>query len=346
MIALKAALQQQAHQLGFGSMRVSPPYLPNAQAEALSAWLAADYHGTMDYMAKHGLKRVRPTELIVGTRRVISVNLPYWPSNAVTASSVLLNRQQAYIARYALGRDYHKTLRTRLQRLAHWLQQAAPGCAVRVFTDSAPVAEVALATQAGMGWRGKHTLLLNRGGSYFFLGEIFTDLALPVDEASESHCGHCQRCQNVCPTQAIVAPYILDARRCIAYLTIEYRGSIPVTLRPLLGNRVYGCDDCQLVCPWNRFTVPTLEQDFRVRHGLDAPDLLSLWQWSAQEFEERMAGSPIYRIGFECWQRNLAIALGNAPFSSALVQALWQAMPQASPLVAEHIAWALAQHAR
>lgn len=342
-LALKTALQQQAATLGFTQLRVSAPHLPPQHADALNAWLAAGYHGTMDYMAKHGLKRVRPTELIPGTRSVISVALPYWPPASAAAQTVLANPQQAYIARYALGRDYHKTLRTRLQQLAQWLQQTVAGAAVRVFTDSAPVAEVALATQAGLGWRGKHTLLLNRSGSYFFLGEILTDVALPPDGVIDEHCGRCQCCQSVCPTQAIIAPYVLDARRCISYLTIEYRGVIPLALRPLLGNRVYGCDDCQLVCPWNRFAHPTQEQDFRVRHGLDAPDLLALWHWNAEDFYQRMAGSPIYRIGFECWRRNLAVALGNAPASAAVVTALSHALPQAGALVAEHIDWALAQ---
>jgi epoxyqueuosine reductase len=282
-----------------------------------------------------------------GTLRVISVRLDYLPAQAEDAEGVLADGNRAYVARYALGRDYHKVLRSRLQRLAERIGQEVGDFRYRVFTDSAPVMEVELAVKAGLGWRGKHTLLLQReAGSWFFLGEIYTDLALPVDEAQDEHCGTCRRCIDVCPTGAIVAPYQLDARRCISYLTIEHRGSIPEALRPLLGNRIYGCDDCQLVCPWNRFAQPAAVPDFAPRNALDDAALVDLFAWSAEEFERRMQGSAIRRIGHERWLRNLAVALGNAPPDAAVLKALEARRDHPSALVREHVQWAIAEQRR
>ncbi|MBI3145888.1 MAG: tRNA epoxyqueuosine(34) reductase QueG [Pseudogulbenkiania sp.] len=335
-----------AQELGFADARITRPQLPPEAEEKLLAWLAEGCHGEMDYMARHGVLRLRPAELVPGTLSVVSLRMHYWPEMARDADSVLADSERAYLSRYALGRDYHKVLRNRLQRLAERLQGGVGEFGHRVFTDSAPVAEVALAAQAGLGWRGKHTLLLNRHhGSLFFLGELFTDLPLPPDEDEEEHCGRCTRCLDVCPTRAIVEPYKVDARRCISYLTIELAGPIPEPLRPLIGNRVYGCDDCQLVCPWNRFAVPTEEADFAVRHGLDDVTLAELFGWSAEDFAARMAGSPIYRIGFERWSRNLAVGLGNAPSTPEVLAALAARENDPSELVREHVRWALAQHA-
>ena len=295
-------------------------------------------------MAKHGVKRSRPAELVPGTLRVISLRMDYYPPNAKDAWEVLQDGSKAFISRYALGRDYHKVLRNRLEKLAEKIRAEVGDFNFRVFTDSAPVMEVELAHKANLGWRGKHTLLLSREhGSWFFLGEIYTDLPLPVDMPGENHCGTCQRCIEVCPTQAIIAPYQLDARRCISYLTIELKGSIPQELRPLLGNRIYGCDDCQLVCPWNRFAHNSVEADFAVRHGLDDVALSTLFAWDETTFRERFAGSAIYRIGQEQWLRNIAVALGNAPRSAEILTALQARAQDASPLVREHVAWALEQ---
>ena len=317
-----------------------------AAAEAgLEAWLAQGFHGEMDYMAAHGTKRSRPAELVPGTLRVISVRLDYFPPAAADAHAVLGDADAAYVSRYALGRDYHKVLRNRLQALAERITAAAGEHRFRVFTDSAPVLEVELATKSGLGWRGKHTLLLNRRhGSWFFLGEIYTDLPLPPDAPESSHCGTCRTCLDVCPTQAIVAPYRLDARRCISYLTIELKGPIPVELRPSIGNRIYGCDDCQLVCPWNRFAQKAALPDFAVRNGLDSAPLVELFAWSEADFNERLAGSPIRRIGHERWLRNLAVALGNTVPSPAVRAALGTRLEHPSTLVREHVAWALGRH--
>jgi len=331
-----------AKEFGFAALAVSDVDLSGAEP-GLEAWLASGFHGEMDYMARHGMKRARPAELVPGTRRVVSVRMNYWPQ-AADARAALDDTGRAYISRYALGRDYHKLMRARLQNLAERIAAAAPH-GFRVFVDSAPVLEVELASRAGLGWRGKHTLLLNRAaGSYFFLGEIFTDLPLPVDATEEAHCGTCHACLDACPTGAIVAPYQVDARRCISYLTIELKGAIPEDLRPLIGNRIYGCDDCQLVCPWNRFAQLGAEADFAPRHGLDAARLTELFAWSESEFLERMAGSAIYRIGFERWSRNLAVALGNAPATPEVVAALQARADDPSELVREHVAWALARH--
>jgi len=299
----------------------------------------------MHYMARHGTARARPAELVPGTIRVISVRMNYWPGAAAAPEAVLHDPARAYVARYALGRDYHKVLRTRLQRLVERIAGEVGDFGHRVFTDSGPVLEVALAAKAGLGWRGKHTLLLTRdAGSYFFLGEIYTNLPLPVSPPVADHCGTCTACIAACPTGAIVAPYELDARRCISYLTIELAGPIPEPLRPLVGNRVYGCDDCQLACPWNRFAQDAGEPDFAaVRHGLDRAKLVELFGWTAAEFDTRTAGSAIRRIGYERWSRNLAVALGNAPPTAEARAALARRADDPSPLVREHVTWALAR---
>ncbi len=353
-MAFKARIKAWALELGFADAGIAGIDLSGAEA-GLSAWLAAGFHGEMDYMARHGMKRARPAELVPGTLSVISVRMDYWSEDdRVRAEEALADGERAYISRYALGRDYHKVLRNRLQKLADRIAEHIGPFGHRVFVDSAPVLEVELATRAGLGWRGKHTLTLTReAGSLFFLGELYIDIDLPPDEAIEEHCGTCTRCIDVCPTQAIVAPYKLDARRCISYLTIELKGAIPLELRPLIGNRVYGCDDCQLVCPWNRFARTTEEKDFSVRHGLDSAALVELFAWTREQFETRMAGSAIHRIGFECWSRNLAVGLGNAlaaapassSFSERALAVLKARENDSSALVREHVGWALAQHA-
>lgn len=332
--------------LGFQRVGVSGIDLDADEAHLLS-WLDADFHGEMDYMAQHGAKRSRPAELQPGTLRVLSARMDYAPPDIAQAWDVLADGERAYVSRYALGRDYHKVLRTRLQKLADRIAEATGPFGYRVFTDSAPVLEKALARNAGLGWIGKHTLLLSReAGSWFFLGEIYTDLPLPIDAPPSAHCGSCTRCIDVCPTQAIVAPYRLDARRCISYLTIELRGAIPEELRPLIGNRIFGCDDCQLACPWNKFAQPTREADFAARHRLDRATLVELFAWSEPEFLERTAGMPIRRTGYEGWLRNIAVALGNAPGAPSVLAALRNRIDDASPLVREHVAWALQEQLR
>ena len=341
---MKRSIRAWALDLGFDRIGVTGVELGAAEGR-LMQWLDQGYQGEMGYLERHGVKRSRPSALIPGTVRVISVRLNYLPDDARDASEVLADGRRAYVSRYALGRDYHKVLRQRLQRLAQRIQEHAGGFSYRVFTDSAPVMEVELALNAGLGWRGKHTLLLDRdAGSWFFLGEIYTDLALPLDEAVAEHCGSCQRCIDVCPTGAIVAPYRLDARRCISYLTIEHRGSIPEDLRPLLGNRIYGCDDCQLVCPWNKFAQTASVDAFRVRNGLDGAALVELFAWTAEQFEARLEGSPIRRIGHERWLRNIAVALGNAPSTPEILAALRTRVDHSSALVREHVGWALRRH--
>ena len=342
--ALAADIANWGRESGFQTIGISDTELSTEEGHLLR-WLAAGRHGEMDYMARHGTARARPAELVPGTVRVISARMNYWPE-AANAGDIIADGHAAYIARYALGRDYHKVLRARLQRLAERIQREVGDFGYRVFTDSAPVLEVALAAKAGLGWRGKHTLLLTRDmGSYFFLGEIYTNLPLPVTDPQTSHCGTCTECIGACPTGAIVAPYELDARRCISYLTIELPGSIPENLRTLIGNRVYGCDDCQLACPWNRFARVADERDFHaVRHGLDRASLVALFAWTEEEFRTRMEGSAIRRIGFERWSRNLAVGLGNAPRSSEVIAALERRLNDPSPLVREHVAWALARH--
>lgn len=339
-----ATIKGWARELGFGTLGITDTDLSAAEP-GLLRWLQKQFHGEMDYMAKHGTKRSRPAELVPGTLRVLSVTLDYLPAEAADSWQVMHDPTRAYIARYAMGRDYHKVMRKKLQQLCQRITDTYGQCDTRVFADSAPVMEVALASKAGLGWRGKHTLLLNRQqGSWFFLGEIYTNLPLPIDAPTSAHCGSCTACIDCCPTGAIVAPYELDARRCISYLTIEHKGSIPEALRPLLGNRVYGCDDCQLVCPWNKYAVPSQTADFQVRHGLDQASLVECFGWTAQDFEQRMAGSAIYRIGYQQWLRNLAVGLGNAPTSAAVIAALQARQAHESPLVREHVAWALAQH--
>jgi len=322
----------------------------SAAESGLLEWLALGLHGEMDYMAKHGTKRSRPAELLPGTLRVISLRMDYMPPNARDSWQVLAEGERAFISRYALGRDYHKVMRNRLAKLAEKIRGAVAefggvaGFEGRVFTDSAPVMEKELARKAGIGWRGKHSLLLScTHGSRFCLGEIYVNLPLPVSEPEQEHCGTCVRCIDICPTQAIIAPYRVDARRCISYLTIELKGSIPVELRPLIGNRIYGCDDCQLVCPWNGFAQASVEPDFAVRHGLDDVSLAELFAWDEAEFNSKLAGSAIYRIGHEQWLRNIAVALGNASKSAAVIAALESRMEHPSEMVREHVAWALAR---
>lgn len=360
-----ARLGAWARELGFSQIGVADVDLSSAEP-GLLAWLAAGHHGTMDYMARHGLKRARPAELVPGTVSVITARMDYLPPGGrddwrAAEWARLHDARQACVSLYARGRDYHKALRQRLQRLAQRLQQAwaaaypdQAALAYRVFTDSAPVLEVELARRSGLGWRGKHTLLLSRqAGSMFFLGEIFIDRWLPRTAPTDGHCGRCRACLDVCPTGAIVAPYRLDARRCLSYLTIEHAGAIPVELRPALGNRIYGCDDCQLVCPWNKYARRSPLPDFEPRPALADATLLQLWAWDAAAFERHTEGSPIRRIGYARWRRNLAVALGNARraalargdtgHAQAVQQALQQALAQGDddPLVREHIAWAL-----
>ncbi|MEQ1668677.1 MAG: tRNA epoxyqueuosine(34) reductase QueG [Sulfuriferula sp.] len=340
---LAQQIKSWAAELGLHGVGITDCDLSVAETELLN-WLAQGYHGEMDYMAKHGTKRTRPAELVPGTARVISLRLHYLPPDARDSWEVMNDPSAAFISRYALGRDYHKVMRGHLQKLAERIQLAAGEFNYRVFTDSAPVMEVALATKAGLGWRGKHTLLLNReAGSWFFLGEIYTDLPLPVDEPVSAHCGVCQACLDICPTQAIIAPYELDARRCISYLTIEHSGAIPEALRPLMGNRIYGCDDCQLICPWNRFAQTSSSADFAVRNGLDSAQLVNLLAWTEAEFEQRLQGSAIRRIGHERWLRNIAVALGNAPASAEIAAALHLRAEHPSEIVREHVQWALSQ---
>ncbi len=341
--ALLAEIRTWSEELGFARLGVANLALGTDEAQ-FRDWLSAGFHGEMAYMSRHGTKRTRPAELVPGTVSCISVRMNYWSADAEPADSVLANPRQAYVSRYALGRDYHKLLRNRLQTLCDRIAAAVGPFGHRVFTDSAPVLEKALARNAGLGWIGKHTNLIDRdAGSYFFLGEIYLDIDLPTDTPSSAHCGTCSACMPACPTGAIVAPYRLDARRCISYLTIELAGPIPVEFRRAIGNRIYGCDDCQLVCPWNKFARPTREADFAPRHGLDHADLVDLFAWSAADFDAKTRGSAIRRIGYERWLRNIAVALGNAPSSTAIVGALRSRAEHPSELVREHVHWALAE---
>jgi epoxyqueuosine reductase len=378
--ALALNIKTWGRELGFGAIGISDTDLSAAEAP-LAAWLEAGCHGEMDYMAKHGMKRARPAELVAGTRRVITARIAYLPFDTLSGNANQTTTQEGPLARewraaeqarladpsaavvsiYARGRDYHKVMRNRLQHLAEKIEAEIGAFGYRVFTDSAPVLEVELAQKAGIGWRGKHTLLLQRdAGSLFFLGEIYVDVPLPTDaetlpevapETPGSHCGSCTRCIGACPTGAIVAPYKVDARLCISYLTIELKGSIPLEMRPLIGNRVYGCDDCQLACPWNKFAQAAPVADFDVRHGLDRASLVELFAWSADEFDTRMQGSAIRRIGYESWLRNLAVGMGNALRAAsgslsadareAIVRALRQRADDPSAVVREHVEWAL-----
>jgi len=344
LAAVKEELRMLARRMGFDALGVADIEL-GADEQHLEDWLAAGFHGEMHYMQRHGTMRSRPYELAPGTVRCISVRMNYWPAEARDAPSALADGTRGYISRYALGRDYHKLMRGALAKLARGVAARIGPFGYRVCVDSAPVLEKALARNAGLGWIGAHTNLIARdAGSFFFLGEILTDLPLPVDAPASAHCGTCSACIPACPTQAIIAPQQLDARRCIAYLTIEHAGSIPEALRPALGNRIYGCDDCQLVCPWNKFAQAASNPDFKVRHALDAPRLTELFAWTADDFDERMRGSAIYRIGYARWSRNIAVALGNAPGSPEVVAALNARREDASQLVREHVAWALERH--
>ncbi len=341
---MKEDIRHWGRELGFDAIGFSG-IRPDGAEQTLAAWLAEGFHGEMDYMAAHvtpaGNKRALPTELVPGTRSIITARINYRPVSA-DSQATLADGERAFVSRYALGRDYHKLLRARLQKLADRITSELGEFAYRAFTDSAPVMEVGLARNSGLGWRGKHTLLLDReAGSYFFLGEIFTDLPLAPDTPVTDHCGTCTACIDACPTQAIVAPYRVDARLCISYLTIELKSSVPEALRPLLGNRIYGCDDCQLACPWNRFAPLTREADFAPRHGLDQATLVELFAWEENDFNARLAGSPIRRIGYERWLRNIAVALGNAPASEAVICALRSRADHSSAQVREHVAWAL-----
>jgi len=343
--ALAPRIKTWGLELGFQAVGIGDADLSAAEPRLLE-WLGQGWHGEMEYMARHAALRARPAELKPGTLRAISCRMDY--AAALEDEEVSLrDGTRAYVAKYARGRDYHKLMRNRLQALCERIEQAIGPFGYRVFSDSAPVMEVELAARTGIGWRGKHTLLLSRdAGSWFFLGEVYTDLALPLDSPAEEHCGSCQKCIDVCPTQAIRAPYQLDARRCISYLTIEHESAIPEELRALIGNRVYGCDDCQAVCPWNRFARISGEKDFAVRNGLDRATLVELFAWSEAEFDQRMRGSAIRRIGYERWLRNLAVGLGNAPSSPEVIAALRSRVDHRSALVREHVQWALSRHER
>lgn len=343
MAALARQIKQWGQELGFQQIGITDTNLPEAETH-LQNWLANDFHGEMDYMQRHGEKRSRPALLQPGTTRIISARMDYLPETASGMNQALNNPHSAYISRYALGRDYHKLMRNRLQKLADKIQREVGNFGYRAFVDSAPVLEKALAEKAGLGWIGKHSNLINRkAGSWFFLGEIFTDLNLPVDSATENHCGTCKACLDICPTQAIVGPYQVDARRCVSYLTIELHGAIPEDLRPLLGNRIYGCDDCQLVCPWNRFAKLTAEKDFHPRHKLNTQQLLDVFAWEEPEFLTKTEGSAIRRIGHQRWLRNIAVALGNALPSPDIIDVLTARLSHPSELVKEHVRWALDQ---
>lgn len=335
-------IKKWARELGLSACAITDTDLGEHETHLLN-WLKDGFHGEMDYMQRHGTKRSRPAELEPGTIRIVSVRLDYFPPIAEDADAVLANSKLGYVSRYALGRDYHKVLRKRLQTLADKIQAKAGEFAYRAFTDSAPVLEKAIAEKAGLGWIGKHSNLLgDKTGSWFFLGELYTDLPLPIDPPqATSHCGSCTSCIDACPTQAIVAPYRVDARRCISYLTIELNGPIPVEFRRAMGNRIYGCDDCQLVCPFNKFSSPTTVVDFKPRYNLDAPDLCDLFSWSEEEFDTRMQGSPIRRIGYWNWLRNIAVALGNATYSERVLAALKSRCDSTNDTLREHVAWAL-----
>jgi len=355
---LKSGLVSLAQTRGFDALGVSDVELA-ADSAHFDRWLGAGFHGEMDYMWKHGTRRTRPDELVPGTVRVLSARMNYWPSEgpsegpseepdrARDALETLQDPDTGYVSRYALGRDYHKVLRQALQGLADDIVERIGPMGYRVFVDSGPVLEKALARKAGIGWIGKHTNLIARdAGSYFFIGEILTDLPLPVDPPASAHCGTCSACIPACPTGAITAPYQLDARRCISYLTIELHGPIPVEMRRMIGSRIYGCDDCQLVCPWNKFARAAAHPDFKTRHGLDTARLTELFAWTEEQYLARTEGSAIRRVGYERWLRNIAVALGNAPSTPDNLRALEERRDDPSSLVREHVAWALSEHAR
>ncbi len=343
--ALSQSVKQLAYDLNLTHCAITDTDLGEHETKLLN-WLDAGFHGSMEYMQRHGTKRSRPGELLPGTTRIISVRMDYYPPDSTDAWAVLENPSLAYVSRYALGRDYHKVLRNRLQKLASKMTEQYGEFGYRAFVDSAPVLEKAIAQKAGLGWIGKHSNLLTKdAGSWFFLGELYTDLPLAVDtKPAKEHCGTCTACMQACPTNAIIAPYKVDARRCISYLTIEFKGSIPVEFRKPMGNRIYGCDDCQLVCPFNKFSSPSTEPDFRTRHSLDSTSLEALFSWDEATFRTNMAGSPINRIGHERWLRNIAVALGNAPTTPDVIACLQARRHDDSSLIQEHVKWALAQH--
>ena len=340
---LREKIERWAGKLGFQSLGISSGELTQAESHLLE-WLDRGYHGTMTYMSRHGSARTRPHELLPGTVRIISVRMDYRPEDVVDSLAGLEDLRNGYVARYAVGRDYHRLMRRRLQRLADHIADAIGPFLYRAFTDSAPVMEKPLASHAGLGWIGKHTNLINKNaGSFFFIGELYTDLPLPVDGPVADHCGECSRCITACPTGAIVGPYQLDARRCISYLTIELKGSIPVELRASIGNRIFGCDDCQLVCPWNRFSQPTEEIGFALNPRFAAPPLVSLLAWDEDQFLRNTAGTALRRITHEQWLRNVAVAIGNGPRDQAALKVLTDRLAHPSPMVREHVVWALAQ---
>ncbi len=342
--SLAADIKRWGRELGFAEIGITDTDLSSAETEH-QAWINKGFHGDMDYMAKHGVKRTRPADLVPNTMRVITARLDYLSPKAKESWEVIQDGKQAFVSRYALGRDYHKVMRQKLQKLCDKIAENIPDFESRVFTDSAPVLEVALAEKSGLGWRGKHTLLLNKDhGSWFFLGEIYTNLPLLIDQKAANHCGSCRACIDICPTKAITQPYEVDARRCISYLTIELKGAIPLEFRPLIGNRVYGCDDCQLVCPWNKFAEISQEADFNVRNGLDDISLVECFGWSEDEFNHKLAGSAIYRIGYTQWLRNIAVGLGNAPSTPEIINALKLRVNDSNELLREHVEWALQQH--
>ena len=340
---LREKIERWARELGFQSLGISSGQLTQAESHLLE-WLDRGYHGTMTYMSRHGSARTRPHELLPGTVRIISVRMDYRPEDVVDSLAGLEDLRNGYVARYAVGRDYHRLMRRRLQRLADHIADAIGPFLYRAFTDSAPVMEKPLASHAGLGWIGKHTNLINKNaGSFFFIGELYTDLPLPVDGPVSDHCGECSRCITACPTGAIVGPYQLDARRCISYLTIELKGSIPIELRASIGNRIFGCDDCQLVCPWNRFSQPTEEIGFALNPQFAAPPLVSLLAWDEDQFLRNTSGTALRRITHEQWLRNVAVAIGNGPRDQAALKVLTDRLAHPSPMVREHVAWALAR---
>lgn len=335
-------IKQWGKDLGFNQVGIADIDLEEHEAY-LQQWLDNNYHGEMEYMARHGMMRARPAELHPDTIRVICARMDYLPESAKFAST-LDDSNKAYVSRYAVGRDYHKVIRKRLKQLGDRIKSYCAELDFRPFVDSAPILERPLAAKAGLGWVGKHSLLLDESaGSWFFLGELLVNIPLPVDEPVQEQCAGCTACIKICPTQAIVAPYKVDSRRCISYLTIELKDAIPESLRPLMGNRIYGCDDCQLICPWNQYATPSDEHDFQARHDLDDTELLTLFEWDETTFKNNMAGSPIYRIGYECWQRNIAVALGNADYSEQILQGLENKLESSTPLVREHVQWAISQ---
>tara|TARA_B100001250_G_scaffold392909_1_gene395145 strand:- start:24956 stop:26044 length:1089 start_codon:yes stop_codon:yes gene_type:complete len=344
LLELSKKIKQEGIGLGFQQIGITDINLSDDE-RYLEEWLSLGRNGEMEYMSRHGKKRSRPKMLVPETIKIISARMDYWPSESRKPNDVLNNKDKAYISRYALGRDYHKVLKKRLASLARFIKKEVGDYGFRVFVDTAPVLEKAIARNAGLGWIGKHTNLINpKAGSFFFLGEIYTDLNLPNDVPKKNYCGTCQSCISVCPTNAIVAPYQLDARKCISYLTIEHKSTIPIAYRKKIGNRIYGCDDCQLVCPWNKFSTPTKITDFKVRHELDEANLIELFLWSKLEWQENLRGSAIKRVGYEGWLRNLAIALGNSNSSPELIIALEKRRQYPSEMVREHIKWAIDQH--